>query len=135
VRYGEYEVFAQGSLVQLLKRQGYYATLSASHNATDYEAVLLKRSTCETDGNPDIEVLTREECCGTGDTCGVCSTSIATQLVKEPQQPDDDGVVADRSSWPLVHASSVTTQVLCEAIGYVVDETCVDEVRIGLTVS
>ena len=128
VRYGEYEVFAQGSVVQLEQRQGYYATLSASHNATDYKGVLLKRSTCETDGNPDIEVLTQQECCGTGDTCGVCSTSVATQLVREPQQPDSDGVVADRSTWPLVHASSVTTQAMCEAIGFIVDETCVDDI-------
>ena len=137
VRYGEYEVFAQGSLVKLETHQGYYATLVASHNSTDYEAVLLKRSTCETAGNPDIEVLTQEECCGTGEAateCGVCSSAIPGQLVKEPQQADDDGVVAPRSAWPLVLASSVTTKALCEAIGDVVEETCVDEVRIVLTV-
>ena len=100
VRYGEYEVFAEGSLVNFVKRVGYYATLTASHNATDYTAVLLKRATCRTDEDDsvDIEVLTQEECCGTGEAteCGTCSDA------------------------------SITTRAECEAVGITTQETCSD---------
>ena len=66
---------------------------------------MLKRSTCETDGSPDIEVLTQDECCGTGEAseCGVCST-------------ESGGNVKHPMTGTFTSVSSIMTKPLCEAI-------------------
>ncbi len=101
VRHGEYEAFAEGSLVNLEKTVGYYAALTASHNASDYSAVLLKRAMCRSavDGTVHAGALTQEDCCGTEETeCGSCS---------DP---------------------SITNRTECEAVGITSQETCTDVV-------